>query len=102
MEHSERYWIHPGVGVILRDHVTDLNMDRLVFHKMTVDRVARKSKDLGTERKPFVDGVKCHWLDMEMQYHVGQFHTKELVPYAIAEKGIAAVNEWIHRVLIKD
>lgn len=92
-----RYWIISGIGVVHRNDVTDLNMDRLHLFKMTVDRVVKRSKGEGDSRKTYVDGVRCHWLDNSRKYQTGTFHTNELVPYEVAERGIEEVNRWISR-----
>ena len=98
---NDRYWIRAGIEVIHRDKIVDLNMDRLSFYKMVVDKVVKKSREdkSSSERKVFIDGVRCHWLDSEMKYQQGQFHTHELVPFQIAVKGIEAVNTWLNRNL---
>lgn len=100
-ELTDRYWIRSGIEVVHRNHITTLNMDRLNFHKMTVDKVVKKSRELkngdGGGRKTFIEGVRCHWLDSDMKYQVGQFHTHELVPYEVAKGGIDATNTWINR-----
>jgi hypothetical protein len=93
-----RYWIRGGLEVVHRDHVTDLNKDRLVLYKMVVDRVIKRSKDgKEGERRLFIEGVRCHWVDNDRKFQVGQFHTHELVPYSIAVRGIEETNRWIGR-----
>ena len=92
-----RYWIVAGLEVIHRNDITELNKDRLGLFKMTVDRVIKRSKENGGKRKTYIDGVRCHWIDNDRKYQVGQFHTNELVPFDIAVKGIEKVNDWIQR-----
>ena len=97
---NDRYWIRAGIEVVHRNHIVDLNMDRLSFFKMVVDRVVKKSREMKDgERRVYIDGVRCHWLDSEMHYQVGQFHTGELVPFEIANEGIESVNRWLERDL---
>ena len=96
---NSKYWIEGGIEVVHRNHITALNKDRIHIFKMTVDKVIKKSKECTNgQRKTFIEGVRCHWLDDGMKYQVGQFHTNELVPYKIAEKGVEAVNKWLARV----
>ena len=93
-----RYWIIGGLEVVHRNDITDLNIDRLSLMKMTVDRVIKRSKGNGDDkRKVFIEGVRTHWIDNERKYQVGQFHTTELVPYDVACKGIVVVNKWLER-----
>jgi uncharacterized protein YodC (DUF2158 family) len=97
-----RYWIRAGLEVVSRNDVTDLNRDRLSLYKMVVEKVVKRSKDgKNGERKVFIEGVKCHWVDNDRKYQVGQFHTNELVPFEIAVKGVEEVNRWIQRQGIK-
>lgn len=91
---TAKYWIKGGVSVIHRDHVTDLNMDRLGFYKMVVDKVVKRSKGEDGQRRTYIEGVRCHWLDSDMKFQTGQFHTGELVPFDIALGGIDKVNAW--------
>ena len=92
-----RYWIEAGIEVIHRNDITEMNIDRLGLFRMTVDRVIKRSKDKGDSRRTFIDGVRCHWLDNERKYQVGQFHTGELIPFEVAAKGVDEVNKWIKR-----
>ena len=88
----DKYWIVPGVEVVHRDDISELNRDRMHLFKMTVEKVVRRKVNDHLAR---VDGVRCHWLDNDRKYQVGMFHTKELIPYDVAKKGVDAVNEWI-------
>lgn len=90
---NRKLWIVPGVAVIRRDDISELNMDRLILFKMTVDKIVKRSvKDMVK-----IEGVRCHWIDSERKYQLGLFHTNELIPFDIAIKGISKVNKWINR-----
>lgn len=93
-----KYWIRAGLEVVHRDHITDLNRDRMVLYKMVVERVIKRSKEgRDGERRMFIEGVRCHWVDGDRKFQTGQFHTNELVPYEVAVKGIEETNRWIGR-----
>lgn len=93
-----KYWIKGGMGVIHRNDVTAMNVDRIALFKMTVEKVVKRSKDGNDgQRKTFIEGVKCHWIDDSRKFQVGQFHTNELIPYDIAVKGLEEVNKWVLR-----
>jgi uncharacterized protein YodC (DUF2158 family) len=88
-----RYWIKGGLEVVHRNDVTAINVDRISLFKMTVEKVIKRSKEgQGGQRKTFIEGVKCHWIDGQRKFQVGQFHTNELVPYEVAVKGLEEVN----------
>ena len=77
--------------------ITDLNIDRLSLFSMTVDKVIKRSRGKDEDRKAFIEGVRCHWLDDKRTYQQGQFHTTELVPLEVAKNGIQEVNKWMGR-----
>lgn len=89
-----KYWISTGIEVIRRDDITELNIDRLRLFKMVVDKIVKRKIDDEMVR---IEGVRCHWIDNNRVYQTGLFHTHELIPYEIAEKGIDAVNKWINQ-----
>jgi uncharacterized protein YodC (DUF2158 family) len=100
-----KYWIEGGLSVIHRNHITTLNKDRISLFKMIVDKVLKRSiEGTGGIRKVHIEGVKCHWLGDDMKYNIGVFHTNELVPYVIAEKGLDEVDRWIKRpeIILKE
>jgi uncharacterized protein YodC (DUF2158 family) len=100
-----KYWIEGGLNVVHRNHITSMNKDRIGLFKMIVDKVLKRSiEGTGGIRKVHIEGVKCHWLDETMHYNIGVFHTNELVPFVIAEKGLDEVDRWIKRpeVVLKE
>ena len=93
-----KYWIAGGIMVVHRNDITELNKDRLSLFRMTVEKLVKHSKNgAGEKRRSYIEGVRCHWIDNERKYQVGQFHTNELVPYDVAKEGIEKVNEWTNR-----
>ena len=94
-----RYWITSGLDVVHRNDVTDLNMDRMNLYSMVVDKVVKRARGDDTTKRMFIEGVRCHWIDNDRKYQVGQFHTGELIPLKIATKGINEVNKWISRII---
>ena len=93
-----KYWIKGGLEVVYRNDITAINVDRISLFKMTVEKVIKRSREgQQGQRKTFIEGVKCHWIDNDRKFQQGQFHTNELVPYEIAIKGLEEVNKWIAR-----
>lgn len=92
MTERNKYWIVPGMEVVHRDDVSEMNVDRMHLFKMTVEKVVRRKAEDGRTR---VDGVRCHWIDNERKFQVGMFHTHELIPFDVASSGIEEVNKWI-------
>ena len=89
MEKSKeiRYWIKEGLEVVHRDSLnTKMIVDRIIFKSVKVSFEEKK------EMKKIV-GIRCHWMD-EGKYMVGEFHTKELIPYAVLIQGEKEIKKW--------
>ena len=69
-QERERYWIKPGIMVQRLDGTGPV---------MTVLRLERVSKKLPNgDRKTYLKGVSCYWIDAMGQKQIGRFHTAEL------------------------
>ena len=72
-------------------------------NKMIVTRIIKKSyryKDFfktPPEEKTGIKilGIACHWWDTSNQIQRFRFHTQELVPWDIAQKGQGSVDKWL-------
>ena len=92
-----RFWAEQGVAVI---HVDKLKIDpdkKLEDFKMRIEEPTYISKKVGEENKQFLTGIKCHWLDQNNTVQRCNFHSCELIPFAIAEKGFQEVEKWLSR-----
>ena len=48
-----------------------------------------------TENKRFILGVECHWWDADSNLNRDKFHTRELLPWSVAQKKVIEIQEWI-------
>lgn len=91
----DKYWIEEGGEVAHKDNPSQ---------KMYVERILKSSREIdygdgagNTSKKTITrtHGVECHWFDSEKKFQTGKFHTRELIPYEIAEQGEDAINKWV-------
>ncbi len=67
--------------------------------KMYVERLVKSSRTIddgpnGKKVINYIQGVRCHWWQgTELKANI--FHTKELVPFVVAEEGFIAIEKWI-------
>jgi hypothetical protein len=66
--------------------------------KMNVKAVLFKDHKIpGTDKsKKFLIGIRCAWWKSKEEYVFQIFHSRELVPWNIAEKGKEAIIEWLN------
>lgn len=66
--------------------------------KMNIERLVKSAKtvDNGTEKLnvSYLQYIRCHWWAKGGDYVVGMFHSRELVPYDIAQEGFMEVMKW--------
>lgn len=92
-----RYWAEQGVAVI---HVDKLKIEEgktLDDFKMRIEEPIFTTKIVGTVKKQFLIGIKCHWIDHNNTIQRANFHTCELIPYDIAKEGLIEVQNWLDR-----
>ena len=89
MVNYDKKWIKPGIDVAFID-VPDL--------KMKVQDFVRRSKvHDGKIVGEIIIGVKCFWFDDKKKYQWGTFHSKQLLPWEVAEAGPSAISEFLNR-----
>lgn len=95
-------WIREGDAVV---HRTNLNFT------YTVDSIKKRSIELEVDKENsdyqkegkyyqkriFIEGVACSFINRFQEKDTEIFHTKEIVPYEVAKLGIKAVNEFFNR-----
>lgn len=52
------------------------------------------------EKKIRLIGVECHWFEKDGKFIKARFHSKELIPFHIAERvkkvGVDIINDWVN------
>lgn len=103
-----KYYFKEGEEVYHKDNLKV----KLIVNRVLKDSVQiRKGFDM-KEGKPIMEtvirmiGVECHWWEHsealnEKQLRTYKFHSTELVPKDIVEKGIEAVKQWLIEFNIK-
>lgn len=69
---SGEFWIKPGIYVQQRSGKGPI---------MTVLRILREGRIVAGQRKLFIKGVECRWVNTYGDVCHDTFHTKELVPW---------------------
>lgn len=69
--------------------------------RMWVVEIKKKPKcnEKGKEIGMLLIGIKCHWWNKDV-LESAMFHSRELVPWIIAEKGQSAIDNFIHGIPI--
>jgi hypothetical protein len=96
-----RFWIYDGIEVYHREMLDQDFKPKKDAFKIIVDKLLRYQlrSDISDSPKPFrIKGVMCHWVDIKTkEYRTGRFHTKELLPASVVEKGRETVEDWLDR-----
>jgi len=96
-------WIKIGNPVV---HRTNLNF------QYTVKSIKKRSVEIETDKvnsdyekngkyyqkRIFIEGVECAFVNRFQEKDIEIFHTKELVPYEVAKLGLKAVNDFYNRL----
>jgi uncharacterized protein YodC (DUF2158 family) len=91
---KKRGWIRKGMVV-----VSMTNLDQ----RMTVEEFIYKSGNIvdinsnNVIQKKFLVGIRCSWIDGNGDKTYSPFHSKELVPAEIAEKGLSQAFSFYSR-----
>ena len=95
------YWAEQGLAVIHVDRLKIVEGELLEDRIMRVERIVMESKE-GEEgdRRKVMRGIICHWVDKENRMWKEMFHSRELVPYEVARKGLGEVQRWIEREVV--
>lgn len=51
---------------------------------------------LEKKKKKLLDAIEVVWWDKEKKFHKERFHSGQLIPWVIAEKGEEATQEWLN------
>ena len=54
-----------------------------------------KDDKLEKKKKKLLDAIEVVWWDKEKKFYKERFHSGQLIPWVIAEKGDEAAQEWI-------
>jgi uncharacterized protein YodC (DUF2158 family) len=92
-----RFWAEQGVAVIHVDKLKIVEGQKLEDFIMRIEEPIYTSKIVGTEKKQFLIGIKCHWIDHLNTIQRANFHSCELIPYDIAKEGLIEVEHWLQR-----
>lgn len=70
------------------------------FIEVSTGKIKEDGKGFETKPKKIIRGVTCHWFGPEdpqgrKELLEHKFHTKELVPWEVAEKGIDEVIKYL-------
>lgn len=95
----DRKWIKPGLEVAHKDHPE---------RKYYVDHIKKKVIEIPTgqakedgrpiyEKRSRIIGVQCRYFE-DGKWKFLRFHTREIVPWAVAEKGISAIIAFMESV----
>lgn len=92
-----RYWAEQGIAVIHVDKMKIIEGKSLEDFIMRIEEPIYTSRIVGTEKKQFLIGVKCHWIDEKNTIQRANFHSCELIPYDVAKNGYTEVEQWLNR-----
>ena len=96
---SRKKWIKEGVEVA---HYENLEQKMIVesFIKEVIPESSEVQEDYTTSQgnRVFMRHVVCHWWEgksPEKVFKQGKFHTRELVPWDVAQQGYVAVMKFM-------
>jgi len=88
---DKRKYFSEGDEVAHKENLTlKLFVKQIVKYKKFVTEYGKNEKI----QKEFISGIKCSWWKNE-EYVSVVFHSRELVPWNIAEQGKEKVIEWL-------
>jgi hypothetical protein len=89
---SKTKWIKPGISVVNITNLTFVyTVDKVIFQSKTV------KTDEGLKKISRIRGVQCKYYDEHGELHSVIHHSKELVPYNIALKGVLQACMFVNR-----
>ena len=84
-----KYWIEENASVAHRDIPT------LKMRVVKICKEIRTGKD--NTKVVRMLGIACTWFDKNNSSQNALFHTRDLIPWEVAEKGEKAINKWLQQ-----
>lgn len=97
-----KYYFKDGEEVFHKDCLdTKLIVNRILKESIKIKKGIDKNGDPIVQEVIRMIGIECHWWEYneifkEKQLRTFKFHSNEIVPIFVAEKGIEAVKEWLN------
>lgn len=99
---ENKHWLKEGDPVV---HISNLSfimtVQELVYKRQEIfcdEKEQNAQFDVNSKKfvrnKKILIGVKCKWMSNEA-VNYSSFHSRELIPLSIANKGIEAINKFI-------
>jgi uncharacterized protein YodC (DUF2158 family) len=95
---KQKYKFKVGEEVAHKDNLNlKLYVRRILVQTKELKPSSGDPKDAIEHSKVYIVGIECHWgLNNEIKIH--KFHSRELVPWHVAQSGEKQVIAWIQDV----